>query len=95
MTNGFKALIYMHRYNQDIVGVVCTDYLHKTQKAVEQARTRAEYTVENASSATDKAKATKLITKYTKQLAQMKSYRERIFDGRYFITEFFELGKDS
>ncbi len=74
--NGFKALIYMHRYNQDTIGVARTDYLHKTQKAVEQAMARAEYTVENASSGTDKAKATKLITKYTKQLAEMKIYDE-------------------
>lgn len=74
--NGFKALIYMHRYNQDTVGIVRTDYLHKTQKVVEQARVRAEYTVENASTGTDKAQATKLITKYTKQLAEMKNYDE-------------------
>lgn len=34
--DGFKALIYMHRYNPDTVGIVRTDYLHKTQRAVEQ-----------------------------------------------------------
>ena len=74
--NGFKALIYMHRYNQDTVGVVRTDYLHKTQKAIEQAMQRAEYTKENASSAADKKRAVQQINKYTKQLAQMKSYDE-------------------
>lgn len=74
--NGFKALIYMHRYSADTVGIVRTDYLHKTQKAIEQAMQRAEYTSENASSALDKKKAVQLITKYTKQLAQMKTYDE-------------------
>lgn len=74
--DGFKALIYMHRYTSDTVGIVRTDYLHKTQKAIEQAMQRAEYTSENASSASDKKKAVQLITKYTKQLAQMKSYDE-------------------
>ena len=29
--NGFKALIYMHRYDADTVGRVRTDYLHKAQ----------------------------------------------------------------
>lgn len=74
--DGFKALIYMHRYNPDTVGIVRTDYLHKTQRAVEQAMQRAEYTRDNATSGSDKAKATKQITKYTKQLAEMKSYDE-------------------
>lgn len=74
--NGFKALVYMHRYTPDTVGIVRTEYLHKTQKAIEQAMQRAEYTGENASSASDKKKAVQQITKYTKQLGQMKSYDE-------------------
>ena len=74
--NGFKALIYMHRYTPDTVGIVRTDYLHKTQKAIEQAIQRAQYTSENTSSAADKKKAVQQIAKYTKQLAQMKSYDE-------------------
>lgn len=74
--DGFKALIYMHRYTADTVGIVRTDYLHKTQKAIEQAMQREEYASENALSASDKKKAVQKITKYTKQLAQMKSYDE-------------------
>lgn len=74
--NGFKALIYMHRYTPDIVGIVRTEYLHKTQKAIEQAMQRAEYISENAVNSTDKKKAMQQINKYTKQLAQMKSYDE-------------------
>ena len=30
-----KALIYLHRYNEDTVGQVRADYLHKTQAAIE------------------------------------------------------------
>lgn len=74
--DGFKALIYMHRYTPDTVGIIRTDYLHKTQKAIEKAMQRADYTSENASSASDKKKAVQQVTKYTKQLAQMKSYDE-------------------
>lgn len=73
--NGFKALIYMHRYNPDTVGTVRTEYLHKTQKAIEQAMERATYISSNGSGS-EKAKATKQITKYTKQLAEIRTYDE-------------------
>ena len=76
--NGFKALIYMHRYDADTVGRVRTDYLHRAQKYVETAMQSAQYTIDNASSAAEKSKATKAVTKYTKQLAEMKIYDEAI-----------------
>lgn len=76
--NGFKALIYMHRYDADTVGRVRTDYLHRAQKYVETAMQSAQYTIDNASSASEKSKATKSVTKYTKQLAEMKIYDEAI-----------------
>ena len=76
--NGFKALIYMHRYDADTVGRVRTDYLHRAQKYVETAMQSAQYTIENATSASEKSKATKAVTKYTKQLAEMKIYDEAI-----------------
>lgn len=76
--NGFKALIYMHRYDADTVGRVRTDYLHRAQKYVETAMQSAQYTIENASSASEKSKATKAVTKYTKQLSEMKIYDEAI-----------------
>ena len=76
--NGFKALIYMHRYDADTVGRVRTDYLHKVQKYVETAMQSAQYTIDNATSASEKSKATKAVTKYTKQLAEMKIYDEAI-----------------
>lgn len=76
--NGFKALIYMHRYDADTVGRVRTDYLHKAQKYVETAMQSAQYTLDNASSSSEKSKATKSITKYTKQLAEIQIYDEAI-----------------
>lgn len=76
--NGFKALIYMHRYDADTVGRVRTDYLHRAQKYVETAMQSAQYTIDNASSASEKSKARKAVTKYTKQFAEMKIYDEAI-----------------
>ena len=76
--NGFKVLIYMHRYDADTVGRVRTDYLHQAQKYVETAMRSAQYTIDNVTSASEKSKATKAVTKYTKQLAEMKIYDEAI-----------------
>lgn len=74
--NGFKCLIYMHRYNADVVGKIRTDYLHRTQKAIEQAMQSAEYVKDNSTNGTEKFGATKRIAKYTKQLAEIKQYDE-------------------
>lgn len=76
--NGFKALIYMHRYDVDTVGRVRTDYLHKTQKYVEVAMQSAQYILDNSASSSEKSKSTKAVAKYTKQLAEMKIYDEAI-----------------
>lgn len=76
--NGFKALIYMHRYDADTVGRVRTDYLHRAQKYVETVMQSAQYTIDNATTVSEKSKATRAVTKYTKQLAEMKIYDEAI-----------------
>lgn len=76
--NGFKALIYMHRYDADTVGRVRTDYLHRAQNYVETAMKSAEYTIENTTVASEKSKAMKAVSKYTKQLAEMQTYDQAI-----------------
>lgn len=72
--NGFKALIYMHRYNQDTVARVRTDYLHKTQKAIESAIIRADMVIESTANPSQKAKAVKEKEKLVKQLAETRVY---------------------
>lgn len=78
VNNGFKALIYMHRNNADMVGTVRIDYLHKAQRFIENAKDSAQYLFENASSSNDKSQATKLIDKYVKQLAEIQIYDEAL-----------------
>lgn len=68
----------MHRYDANTVGRVRTDYLHKAQNYVETAMKSAQYTIDNASSASEKSKATSAVAKYTKQLAEMQLYDEAI-----------------
>ncbi len=74
--NGFKALIYVHRYDASTIGRIRIDYLHKVQQAIGNARQSAEYVLTNTMSAQEKAKATKMIEKYTKQLAEIRIYDE-------------------
>ncbi|RMC93039.1 hypothetical protein D9O40_18345 [Clostridium autoethanogenum] len=76
--NGFKTLIYMHRYDKDTVGRIRTNYLHKTQNAIEGALKNAEYIISSSTSAVDKAKATKDRDKYIKQLNEIKIYDQAL-----------------
>jgi len=76
--NGFKALIYMHRYEPDLVARVRTDYLHKTQKALETAIANNERIIENSASASQKSKAVKIKNKLLKQLEETRKYDEAL-----------------
>ena len=76
--NGFKALIYLHRYNEDTVGRVRTDYLHKAQTAIENAIDRCDIVSESNASPGDKAKAVKRKEKLVKQLAETRLYDQAI-----------------
>lgn len=72
--NGFKCLIYLHRYNRDTVGLIRSDYLTKVQAAIENALKNAEYNINNSDSSVDRALATKKRDRYIKQLAEIHSY---------------------
>ncbi|MGO5050910.1 BREX-1 system adenine-specific DNA-methyltransferase PglX [Lachnospiraceae bacterium LCP25S3_G4] len=76
--NGFKALIYMHRYEKDTVGRVRADYLHKTQEKIENALRNADDIITNSTSATDRAQATKNRNKYIKQLNETRIYDQAL-----------------
>lgn len=75
---GFKALIYLHRYDADTVGRVRADYLHKQQGFLENAIANCDYTLETSSNARDKADATKKKDKLVKQLAETRIYDQAL-----------------
>ena len=70
--NAFKCLIYMHRYDPTIVARVRTDYLHKTQKAIEKKIEWCENII--ISESPEKNKAEKLKSELNKQLDEIKEY---------------------
>ncbi len=76
--NGFKALIYIHRYTPDTVGRIRSVYLSKVQGAIENALQNAEYIISTTSSATERAAASRQRDKYIKQLNELKPYYQAL-----------------
>lgn len=72
--NGFKALIYMHRYDENTVSNVRTEYLHKVQDVYIKTIEDDQYTIDHSSSKSDVNKARKHIIKLQKQLDETKLY---------------------
>ena len=76
--NGFKALIYLHRYNADTVGNLRIDYLHRMQRIYESEIGRMLDTIDHSSNAREMAAATKRKEKLQKQLKECREYDEKI-----------------
>ena len=76
--NGFNCLVYMHRYEPSLVARIRTDYLHKTQKAIEQAIANCDNIINHSSSNTEITKATKEKNKLQKQLKETQEYDEAL-----------------
>lgn len=77
--NGFKALIYMHRYDNQTLARVRTDYMHKLQTMYEAALVQCKQIAENpATAAREKAIVIKRISKITKQLEETKLYDQAL-----------------
>jgi hypothetical protein len=72
--NGFKALIYMHRYNKYTSGMVRVDYLHKLELAYSSEIERMEDTTIHSKSAREVTQAQKRIEKLKKQLKECQDY---------------------
>lgn len=76
--NGFKCLIYMHRYDKDLVGRIRSNYLSTAQSAIEYAQNNVEYIIQTSPSSVDKALAIKKRDKYIKQLNEIKMYYQAL-----------------
>ena len=76
--NGFKALIYLHRYNADTIGNLRIDYLHRMQRIYESEIGRMQDSIEHSRNAREVAAATKRKEKLQKQLKECREYDEKI-----------------
>lgn len=76
--NGFKALIYVHRYQRDMIAKIRMDYLHKLQKKYETLIDSIDIRMSEITSVADEKKQQKRKQKYTKQLNETRKYDEKI-----------------
>jgi hypothetical protein len=75
--NGFKALIYMHRYSSDLLAKLRTDYVHEQQ---ERYRTQLSHIVGALNTATgaERARLLKRQDKLTEQLRELTAFEEKV-----------------
>lgn len=76
--NGFKALIYLHRYTSDTIGNLRVDYLHRIQRIYESEIDRMQDMIDHSANAREAADAAKRKDKLTKQLKECRDYDEKI-----------------
>ena len=76
--NGFKALVYMHRWNADTVGNLRVEYLHKMQTIYEKEIENCQDAIDNSLNNREIAAATKRKEKLVKQLKECKDYDAKV-----------------
>ena len=75
--NGFKALIYMHRYQPDTIARIRTDYVHEQQARYRTAIADLETRIANASTS-ERVKLNKQLKTLNDQAMEIHEYEEKI-----------------
>jgi hypothetical protein len=76
--NGFKALVYMHRYDENTIGNLRIDYLHRMERVYESEIARMQDTIDNSSNVREVTVAVKRKEKLQKQIKECKEFDEKI-----------------
>lgn len=75
--NGFKALVYLHRYQRDLLARMRTDYVHEQQERYRTQLSHLADSLEHASGA-DRVRLTKQQKKLQEQNLELQAYEEKI-----------------
>lgn len=75
--NGFKCLIYMHRYQPDTIARIRTDYVHEQQARYRTAIADLEQRIANASTS-ERVKLNKKLKTLNDQAIEIHTYEEKI-----------------
>ena len=75
--NGFKCLIYMHRYQPDTIARIRTDYVHEQQARYRTAISGLERQISGASTS-DRVRLNKQLEKLKDQAEETRLYEEKI-----------------
>ena len=73
---GFRALMYLHRYDQNTIPTARLSYLHDIQWKYEHEKDRLEQFIEKSNLTAEKAKAKKELDLINKQILECKAYDE-------------------
>lgn len=76
--NGFKCLIYLHRYQPDTIARIRTDYVHEQQARYRTAIEGLEKQVAAATSTSERVKLTKQLNKVQAQDNELHQYEEKV-----------------
>lgn len=75
--NGFKCLVYMHRYQPDTIACIRTDYVHEQQARYRTAISGLERQI-NGASTSERVRLNKRLTKLRDQAEETRLYEEKI-----------------
>lgn len=75
--NGFKCLIYMHRYHADTIARIRTDYVHEQQSRYRTAISDLE-TRMNSADSSEKIKNSKKLKSLSEQADEIRVFEEKI-----------------
>ncbi len=75
--NGFKCLVYMHRYQPDTIARIRTDYVHEQQARYRTAIADLEQRIQVATTS-ERVKLTKLLQKLQDQETEIRLFEEKI-----------------
>ena len=75
--NGFKCLIYMHRYQPDTIARIRTDYVHEQQSRYRTAIADLEQRI-NGASTSERVKLSKQLSTLQAQAEEIRVYEEKI-----------------
>lgn len=100
--NGFKCLIYMHRYQPDTIARIRTDYVHEQQARYRTAIADLETRIANASTS-ERVTLNKQLKTLNEQATEIHAYEEKIhhladqmisIDLDYGVKKNYEIFKD-
>lgn len=75
--NGFKCLVYMHRYQPDTIARIRTDYVHEQQSRYRTAIANLENRI-NGVGTSDRVKLNKQLATLQAQAIEIREYEEKI-----------------
>ncbi len=78
--NGFKCLVYLHRYNKELISKIRVDYLHKTQNTYEKLLSDVEYKLNQDISIQDIRKEQKRKIELIDKINECEIYEEEVAD---------------